>query len=186
MAESDEKPAPGALELVRDFLNTSPRDAGEDRLAEPGGLRSWLAERDLMTVSRPLDLEQVERVLGFRQALLSIVPTGKASAISHDAVTALNHLAGRSPMVIRVDDAGVAQLEPASAGVDAAVARLMAITYIAMVQSTWPRLRRCANRQCRRVFYDRSKNASGRWCSMTGCGNVANARAYRKRKKATS
>jgi predicted RNA-binding Zn ribbon-like protein len=34
------------------------------------------------------------------------------------------------------------------------------------------------------VFYDRSKNRSGRWCVMAECGNRAKVRAYRERERA--
>ena len=33
------------------------------------------------------------------------------------------------------------------------------------------------------AFYDRSKNRSGRWCSMDSCGNVEKARAFRERNR---
>ena len=46
---------------------------------------------------------------------------------------------------------------------------------------SWDRLRGCANPTCRSVFWDRSKNRSGRWCSLSVCGNQAKVRAYRER-----
>ena len=184
MTSPGEKTAPGALELIRSFLNTSPRPPADDSLAEPGALRGWLADHDLMASTGPLDLEHVERVLGFRQALLGIVPTAATKAVSSDAVTALNHLASRSLLVLQLDDKGNGALQPAREGVEAAMASLLSIVYTAMVDGTWRRMKRCANRRCRRVFYDNAKNGSGRWHSMEACGNVANARAYRKRQKA--
>jgi predicted RNA-binding Zn ribbon-like protein len=42
-------------------------------------------------------------------------------------------------------------------------------------------MRVCPNPDCRWMFYDHSKNRSGRWCQMAECGNRAKVRAYRER-----
>jgi predicted RNA-binding Zn ribbon-like protein len=36
---------------------------------------------------------------------------------------------------------------------------------------------------CGWLFYDESKNASRRWCSMEGCGSQAKMRRYRSRRR---
>src|SRR5256885_5523159 len=41
----------------------------------------------------------------------------------------------------------------------------------AMTDGTWARLKACRNDQCQKAFYDTSKNRSGAWCSMAGCGS---------------
>ncbi|MBT0992815.1 CGNR zinc finger domain-containing protein [Cellulomonas sp. DKR-3] len=46
------------------------------------------------------------------------------------------------------------------------------------------RLKACANPACQWVYYDASRNRSGRWCSMGECGDVMKARAYRARSRA--
>ena len=46
------------------------------------------------------------------------------------------------------------------------------------------RLRVCAGADCHRLFLDRSKNRSRRWCAMESCGNVAKARRHRARTRA--
>jgi predicted RNA-binding Zn ribbon-like protein len=43
------------------------------------------------------------------------------------------------------------------------------------------RLRVCASTTCSARFYDASRAASRRWCSMSGCGNAAKARRHRAR-----
>ncbi len=43
------------------------------------------------------------------------------------------------------------------------------------------RLRICASPTCSARFYDASRAASRRWCSMRGCGNAAKARRHRAR-----
>lgn len=44
-------------------------------------------------------------------------------------------------------------------------------------------LRRCAGVDCDRLFIDRTKNRSGRWCEMSGCGNRAKARRFHERRR---
>jgi len=75
----------------------------------------------------------------------------------------------------------VAGLEAAGEGVDAALARLLAIIYRATVDGTWARFKVCGNDTCRWAFYDQSRNRSGRFCG-TACGDAVNARAYRRRR----
>ncbi len=43
------------------------------------------------------------------------------------------------------------------------------------------RIRVCASETCSARFYDRSRPGRRRWCSMSGCGNVAKARRHRAR-----
>ena len=68
-----------------------------------------------------------------------------------------------------------------TAGADAVVAELLAITHESMAAGTWPRLKACRAHDCEWAFYDRSRNRSGTWCSMAVCGNRAKARNYRRR-----
>lgn len=45
------------------------------------------------------------------------------------------------------------------------------------------RLKRCAGRNCEDVFVDASRNKSRVYCSPRVCGNRANVRAYRERRR---
>ncbi len=45
------------------------------------------------------------------------------------------------------------------------------------------RVRECASDTCDWLFLDRTRNASRRWCDMSGCGNRAKVRAFRERQK---
>jgi predicted RNA-binding Zn ribbon-like protein len=78
------------------------------------------------------------------------------------------------------------ELVPDSAGVDGAIARLVAIVAAAVEHGRWERLKACPREECEWAFYDRSKNRSGRWCQMEVCGNVEKARAFRRRRRAAT
>jgi predicted RNA-binding Zn ribbon-like protein len=43
------------------------------------------------------------------------------------------------------------------------------------------RLRACANDECQLFLLDRSRGGTGRWCSMSGCGNRMKARRHYSR-----
>jgi predicted RNA-binding Zn ribbon-like protein len=48
------------------------------------------------------------------------------------------------------------------------------------------RLRACANDECQLFLLDRSRGGTGRWCSMSGCGNRMKARRHYSRTAAKS
>lgn len=47
-----------------------------------------------------------------------------------------------------------------------------------------PRVRKCADPRCTRLFVDKSKNGTRLWCSMDACGNRSKVRAFRLRHRA--
>jgi predicted RNA-binding Zn ribbon-like protein len=53
----------------------------------------------------------------------------------------------------------------------------------ALILGELPRVRRCADPRCSRVFFDGTKNAARRWCDMATCGNRAKAARHRARVK---
>ena len=69
-------------------------------------------------------------------------------------------------------------------GIDNVFALLVAILHQTRCDGTWQRMRSCGNDGCQWAFYDRSRNASATWCSMTICGNRRKIRAYRARRAA--
>ena len=74
---------------------------------------------------------------------------------------------------------------PRLAGAGSALHRVLgeALAEAVALRATgeWSRLKTCAMDSCRWVFFDASRNRSGRWCSMQGCGNKAKTAAYRAR-----
>jgi predicted RNA-binding Zn ribbon-like protein len=49
----------------------------------------------------------------------------------------------------------------------------------ALILGELPRVRRCADQRCGRVFQDETKNGRRRWCDMATCGNRAKAARHR-------
>ena len=86
---------------------------------------------------------------------------------------------------ITVTAAG-AHLEPHGVGADWLAAAVAIEAAAAHAQDTFRRLKLCHEPQCRTALYDRSKNNSRVWHDTATCGNKANARAHRARRRATA
>jgi predicted RNA-binding Zn ribbon-like protein len=178
-------PAPGDLELVRAFVNTNDIDAAKDEIDNPEDLARWLENHGLLEHGAVPDEAARRHAVALREALRGLMLCNNDGlAPDPGAVDALNDIAARARLVVRFNGAGAAQLTPASSGVDAALGRILALVYAAYEGGTWPRLKACRNDTCHWGFYDRSKNRSGHWCSMSNCGSQLKARAYRQRRKA--
>jgi len=98
-------------------------------------------------------------------------------------VERLNRRVASTRLRARFAPAGSARLEPDGLGWQGALGRLLQVAVEAEVEGLWARLKACQNDRCRWAFFDRSKNRSGKWCTMRRCGNRRNAQAYRRRRR---
>ena len=69
-------------------------------------------------------------------------------------------------------------------GVRGAIGRILGSAFLAELDGRWERFRVCHDPGCSEVFFDHSRNKSGKWCSMASCGNRAKVRAFRERQAA--
>jgi predicted RNA-binding Zn ribbon-like protein len=176
--------APGRLGLLQAFVNTHfdlVDDWGADLLATPADLRRWLADRGLLARRARITSADLERAVAVREGLRKLLSGRDASDSSLHA--GLNGAFRGASLEIRMTPLG-AELVPAGAsGIDRALASLLAILAHAMVDGSWQRLKACPGRHCGWVFYDHSRNNSGRWCSMNVCGGREKARAHYHRQR---
>jgi predicted RNA-binding Zn ribbon-like protein len=115
-----------------------------------------------------------ERVVAFRRALRALLVDKR----DPEAIAALDRAARDARLAVRFDSDGAARLE----GGDL-VASMLAIIARAQADGTWSRMKACRAEDCQWAFYDRSRNRSRTWCSMSECGNRAKARSYRARQR---
>jgi predicted RNA-binding Zn ribbon-like protein len=149
-------------------------------------LRSWLSRRGLLADGERVGEADVARAKEVRKALRSLLAANNGRGADAAAIRALNLATERARLTVRFGADGRATLGPGAGGVDGALGGVLAAVHAGMEEGTWGRLKSCANATCGWVFYDRSKNRSGRWCSMEVCGNRTKTRAYRRRRQATS
>ncbi len=178
---SKERPAPGDLELIRAFVNTRDIEERREELAGPADLRDWLVARNLLAADEAAGGADLRRALKLREALRTVLLSNNGAPVDAAAAEALDAAAQHARLGARFRPDGGAALEPAAHGVDAALGRMLAIVYAAMLDGTWLRLKACRNPECHWIFYDATKNRSGAWCEMGLCGNRAKARSYRER-----
>jgi predicted RNA-binding Zn ribbon-like protein len=179
---SKQRKAPGELEQVRAFVNTRQISHATERLADPAGLADWLIAQRLAPAGLRATRADLARALELREALLGVLAAHTDGAPAPaGAGRVLDEAAGRARLALRFGEDGSASLVAAAGGVNGALGRLLAIVHDSIAQGTWTRLKACREPTCAWAFYDHTKNHSGAWCSMEGCGNRAKARAYRER-----
>ena len=184
---SERLPAPGSLQLVQAFVNTLDVEAGQDLLADEDGLSAWLHEQALPGADGTLDGADVAAVTELREALRALLRANAGGDPDPAATALVNRMSERALLRVELDLGGGAALrEVGRQGVDAALARILAAAYMAMIDGTWARLKACLDPDCGWAFYDRSRNRSGHWCEMAVCGSRHKVRAYRARRHTAS
>jgi predicted RNA-binding Zn ribbon-like protein len=175
-------PAPGALLVVQELVNTLDVEAGTDSIQTPAGLRAWLTERSLAPADLRPTSDDIARMTEFREALRALLHANNGGAVDPDGLRSLNR-AGRGGLRVRFDEDGGAALEPQpEEPIAAAIGRIVGVVFTAIADGTFARLKACPGRDCGWAFYDLSKNRSARWCSMAICGSREKVRAHRARR----
>lgn len=177
------KTAPQPLYLVQRFVNSVDLETGEDELATPDALRDWLVERGLMESTAPVTAADVRRAVDVREGLRAVLRHNNGLPLDEERVERLDRAVRRAGVRVRFVPGSDPELVPDAEGVDGAIARLMAIVAAAVEHDRWERLKACPREECEWAFYDKSKNRSGRWCTMESCGNIEKARAFRERRR---
>jgi predicted RNA-binding Zn ribbon-like protein len=181
MAVAQRNEAPGELELVRRFVNTRDVEEGTDELEGPDSLLGWFSGMGLLDDEAIADEEDLKRALALREGIRSLLLANNGEGLEPANLRELNRVAGSVCLRVRFDEDGGPTLGPESSGVSAALGRILAAVVRATDEGIWGRLKVCTNDACQWAFYDRSRNRSGKWCTMEVCGNRMKARAFRQR-----
>jgi predicted RNA-binding Zn ribbon-like protein len=175
--------APGALELVRGFVNSLDLELGTDRFATPEGLHGWLVERDLIEASDLVDQDDRSRAVEMRESLRALARGNSDQAVPRRVSVVLDQIAEHADVRLHFRADGTQTLASLGTGtVTRVLGRILAIVGLAFFEGTWQRLKVCPAKDCQFAFYDHSKNRSGQWCQMAECGNRAKARTFRARR----
>jgi len=179
----DRPKAPGRLGLLQRFVNTHNHDFPEDwdRIGTGAKATAWLRQKRLIGRDEALSDDEAAELRELREAVRALVLANHGAAVAPGALATLRAAAAGAPMAVAFDHAGRAALAPEGRGVARAVATLLGILHEAQVDGHWARLKGC--RQCGYAFFDRSKNRSAAWCSMSICGNRTKNRAYYQRRR---
>jgi predicted RNA-binding Zn ribbon-like protein len=191
--ESRKFQVPDVLANLYDFANTldlrhfthhGVQHAQADELESASRLGKWMAHRRLIKPRAAPSAAAFEAALALRETVRGYLECDPAKRQRESSVTdALEKAMAHFPL--RVTAAGKDELKLAPAGADATagLSAIVAELYNGSANGTLDRLKMCASDECKRVFFDRCKPASRRWCQSTLCGNRQKTRAYRERLK---
>jgi predicted RNA-binding Zn ribbon-like protein len=166
------EPAPGRLEVVRSFANTVDPEHRREALHSPARLHALLVSLGLLVRGARVSQSDLAAALDLRDRI-------RALALANNGVP--TDLALEARVAVRVDDDGAVLDGGPHGDVDGALAELVGIVFAATLDGTWPRVKACRRDVCQWLFYDRSRNRSGVWCSMAVCGNREKTAAYRRK-----
>lgn len=169
--------APGDLEALRRFINTTNLESGAERWRDVHDVRSWLAAEGHQAWD--VTDRDIAVMIEFRELLRDLATANHNGDFA--APDRSDLLAGVRLGVAR--DGARLTVVSSSTGVDGMLGHMAAIAVRAGADGTWRGLKACRNDRCRWAYYDHSKNQRGRWCSMTACGSRQKARAYRARNR---
>jgi predicted RNA-binding Zn ribbon-like protein len=167
---------------VRRFTHHGVPHLQGDQLGNPRELSAWMSQRGLLFTSAKITPAMFETALQLRASVrcyLECDPVGRRK--NQDAVRSLNKAMRLFPLVAQARNVGGMALQAARGDALAGLSLVVAELYDGSVMGTLDRLKMCAAEECRRVFFDRSKPATRRWCMSTLCGNRMKTRTYRER-----
>lgn len=191
--ESKKFGVPDELANLYDFANTLdvrhfthhgvPHPQG-DELTNARELAAWMSQRGLSSAGAKITPAMLATALELRTLVrdyLQCDPLERSR--NKDAARALNRTLKLFPMIVAAGDDGGMVLRTAREDALAGLSPIVAELYDGSRNGTLARLKMCASDECRRVFFDRSKPSTRRWCMSSLCGNRMKTRSYRERQR---
>jgi predicted RNA-binding Zn ribbon-like protein len=166
---------------LRHFTHHGIQHVPGDQITNPQQLAAWMSARGL---SRPgkITPAMLETALALRSSLRAYLECETAERRNNkDMLRSLNRITARFPLVVEAHGGENLGLRPAHDDALAGLSTIVAELHNGAASGTLDRLKTCASEECRRVFFDRSKPGSRRWCVSTLCGNRIKTRTYRER-----
>lgn len=189
-----------AERLWLDFVNTEDTRRGgsrADALTSFTAFAHWLVDAGVLDAERASTIQrraeqqpagatavllEARRVRG---ALRHLAERGLVARVRAEALDEINRVLGRSAgtrrVEIRDDGAFARTFVPVGDAFAGLLIPVVDSAADALVLGELPRVRRCADPRCTRVFFDATRNARRRWCDMAVCGNRAKAARHRLR-----
>ena len=158
-------------------LSPSPREL----LNTPDDLARWLVSAGMASTKPRTTAGDLATARVLREALY--VLAGKPSRAKAEAPREiLNRIAADTAAAPQLQTNGTMRLE----GNAGALLVTLAREAVQLFGSDAAKLiRQCESPNCTLYFIDNSRRGDRRWCSMSGCGNKAKVREFRRRKRET-
>jgi predicted RNA-binding Zn ribbon-like protein len=181
--DNQDSPAPGRLAVIQDLANSFDVRRGRDDLATPGDAERWLGKHRIAVPATGLTTADLDALHGLRAALRRLLLANNGGDSRTQDLDVLNGLVRDSGLRPTFGPGCAVDLEIPTTGFVASLATIVAIVLKASSAGTWSRLKACPQDACNYTFYDRTKNHSRTWCSMSRCGSQAKMRTYRARQR---
>jgi predicted RNA-binding Zn ribbon-like protein len=171
---------------LRHFTHFGVQHPQGDQFATRGDLARWMAERSLAPAHANITPALFQEALRLRRALRDFLQCEPAERRRNGAVTeALTAALAAFPLHVQMREGCGTVLKGARKDALAGLSAIAIELHDGSLRGTLDRLKMCASDECQRVFYDRSKPATRRWCMSDLCGNRMKTRAYRERQRHT-
>lgn len=169
-----------------DFLNTEVARDGEpvDLLGDAGALERWIHDAGLGRVrSGAATLREVKRLRAALREITGALADGEPPRRATVRLIDQELRRGTGSLALDARDGKFAvAFEPRDPDARYLLAR-SAADFLASADPS--RIRRCGGTNCVLFFYDATKSATRRWCSMAGCGNRMKAALHYQRSRST-
>jgi predicted RNA-binding Zn ribbon-like protein len=168
---------------LRHFTQHGVPHQQDDELKSADDLAAWMVQRKLSPPGTKLTPAMFAAALGFRARLRAYLQREPSERRNRSTTRALNAVIAAFPLRAELGGQAGGALRPAREDALAGLSALAAELYDGARNGSLDRLKMCAAQECRRLFFDRSKPATRRWCMSTLCGNRSKTRAYRERQR---
>jgi predicted RNA-binding Zn ribbon-like protein len=168
---------------LRTFTHKGVPHANSDDLRDAKSLASWMMERGLIESGTAVPASAFTAAIRLRSNIRELIGCDPARRKGSDVSRALNESLQHFALIAQANGKGEMQLQSLRSDALGGLASIVAELYDASREGCLDRLKMCAAEECRRVFFDKSKPGSRRWCMSTLCGNRMKTRAYRERHK---
>jgi predicted RNA-binding Zn ribbon-like protein len=138
---------------------------------------AWSAATDAPTTELPqLSRADLPRIRNLRETLTRVLRRDEATGATAALAT--------TSVRLELTPDGTAHLAPGGSAAQWLTGVVLGEILRAQAAGAWRRLKVCRNVACSGAFYDLSKNNSRVWHDVHRCGNIANLRASRARRRA--
>ena len=167
---------------VRHFTHRGVQHAQGDELIGPRELAAWMSRQRLLAEGTKITAAMFDSALRLRAGIRAYLECNPAQRRKDtEAVRSLNKAMKLFPLVAEARGDRSMTLATSRRDGLAGLSVVVAELYDGSISGTLDRLKMCAAEECRRVFFDRSKPATRRWCMSTLCGNRMKTKTYRAR-----
>ncbi|WP_231989692.1 CGNR zinc finger domain-containing protein [Mycobacterium sp. 852002-51057_SCH5723018] len=141
-----------------------------------GAVSKWVKLRDVDAQPPSLNAADLAQLRDLRDAIAKVVNNRSPDRRQMRCVSSVYG-------AFSLSNSGVLRTEPTGSGWRWLASALFSEICLSQRDDTWKRIKQCHKSLCGTTFYDRSRNNSGRWCNVKTCGNAANLRASRARRR---